>query len=192
MGSQNYSKNSDYYLWQRFRKGDKQALTKIYYDNYNLLFNYGLRLYNKPPFIKDCIQELFQNLITKLSSLGSTDNISLYLIASLRRKVFDKLKRNTTYEYSENDETLYDFTIDASPEDKLITEEIEDHHTQKINEMLNALSSREREAIYLKFYRNMSYEEITQVMDINYQSARKLIYRAISTLREKGRKIFNK
>lgn len=184
------SKNFDYFLWEKFKTGDKEALSRIYYTYYNPLYDYGIRIHNDPAFIKDCIQELFFDLINKLSSLGSTDSIKSYLMASFRRRVFVKLKKNKGINYLEDSYAPDAFEIEPSAETQMISKESKDIYTQKIQDMLAKLSSREREAIYLKFYKNLSYKEITEVMGVNYQSARKLIYRAIKTLREMKKTVF--
>ncbi len=49
---------------------------------------------------------------------------------------------------------------------------------------MDKLSARQREIIYLRFYHNMSYEEISDVMQINYQVCRNLLSQAIKSLRK--------
>ncbi len=190
MSESERSKNFDYFLWEKFKTGDKEALSRIYYDNYNPLYDYGIRIHNDPAFIKDTIQELFFDLISRLSNLGPTDNIRSYLLASFRRRVFDKLKKKKGFNYLEDQYEGETFEIEPSAESNWISEESKDDYTRKINAMLDKLTSREREAIYLKFYKNLSYQEITDVMGVNYQSARKLIYRAIQTLRQMKKTVF--
>jgi RNA polymerase sigma-70 factor (ECF subfamily) len=48
---------------------------------------------------------------------------------------------------------------------------------------LERLSSRQKEIIYLKYYQNLSYEEVSEIMNINYQVARNLLYQAIKSLK---------
>ncbi len=53
--------------------------------------------------------------------------------------------------------------------------------------MINALaqlSARQKEIIYLKFYQNLSYEEVSDIMNINYQVARNLLSQAIKTMKK--------
>ena len=38
--------------------------------------------------------------------------------------------------------------------------------------------------LYLKFYNQMSYEEISEVMGISYQASRNLVYKSLQTVRE--------
>ena len=183
MGKNNFNKNADYFLWESLKNGDKRALSEIYHSHYALLYNYGLRIYHNPDFIKDCIQELFFGLISKLDSLGATDNIRFYLLASFRRKVFEKLKKSSVLNYSDSENPSYDVSLDDSPEEKLIHKETDDQNHQHIDNMLNRLSAREREIIYLKYYKNLTYKEIMEIMKVNYESARKMVYRAIKSLR---------
>lgn len=49
---------------------------------------------------------------------------------------------------------------------------------------MTTLSPRQKEAIYLKFVSNLSYEEISKVMQMNYQSARNLVFRGLEKLRQ--------
>ena len=49
---------------------------------------------------------------------------------------------------------------------------------------MQQLSSRQREAIFLKFYEEMDYQEVAAAMDINYQSVRNLIFNGIKKLRD--------
>jgi RNA polymerase sigma-70 factor (ECF subfamily) len=49
---------------------------------------------------------------------------------------------------------------------------------------INQLSNRQKEIVYLKLYQQLSYEEVSEIMQINYQAARNLFYQAIKSLRE--------
>ena len=51
--------------------------------------------------------------------------------------------------------------------------------------LLNKLPPRQKEVLYLLFYQDMSYEDIATVMQMNYQSARNLVHRALKLLRTK-------
>jgi len=48
---------------------------------------------------------------------------------------------------------------------------------------LSRLTNRQKEIIYLKYYQNLSYEEVSEIMNINYQVARNLLYQAIKSLK---------
>jgi len=46
------------------------------------------------------------------------------------------------------------------------------------------LSSRQQEILYLKFHSEMDYDQIIEIMGLNYQSARNLVTRALEALRK--------
>ena len=77
-------------------------------------------------------------------------------------------------------ETDFSLTI----EDMMIQDETFESNKMKLQQSLEFLSSRQREAIYLKYYEEMSYEQICDIMDINYQSVRNLISKGIIELRK--------
>lgn len=179
----NSKTNSDYFLWERFKNQDKNALSEIYKSNYAVLFDYGWRIIKDEDLVRESIQELFYYLISNLNSLGTTDNIRFYLMASLRRRIFTKLKGDKQMLVSTNDMS-YQFDLEPSIEESMINNEISEERKIELERNIKKLPSREKEAIYLKFYKNMNYDEITKIMGINYDSARKLVYRAIKSLRE--------
>jgi DNA-directed RNA polymerase specialized sigma24 family protein len=81
------NKEDERLIWSRFLKGDNQVLSLIYLQHSNALFDYGCRFTVDRDLVKDCIQEVFCSLIRNRSSLGETDNIRLYLLKSLKRKI---------------------------------------------------------------------------------------------------------
>ena len=69
-------------------------------------------------------------------------------------------------------------------EDFLIAGEIETETNRKIAEAMKTLSSKQREGLFLKFDRNLSYPEIADLLNISVESARTSIYRALKELRK--------
>jgi RNA polymerase sigma factor (sigma-70 family) len=55
---------------------------------------------------------------------------------------------------------------------------------RKLQKSMESLTSRQREAIYLRFTKEMSLDEICLLLDLNNQSARNLIHRSIEKLRK--------
>jgi RNA polymerase sigma factor (sigma-70 family) len=53
----------------------------------------------------------------------------------------------------------------------------------RLNNLLNQLPPKQKEVIYLKFYKGLSNEQISQILNINYQSVKNHVYRSIVMLR---------
>ena len=172
---------SDRILWDAMKSGKKSALESIYNREVDYLYNYALRLSRDSDLIQDSIQDLFIEIWNKRNSIGSTDAIRPYLITSLRRKIIASLKKasKSSQEVIED----LDFRSDEAIESEIIKEETASEQKDALSRAMSQLSSRQREAIYHKYYNNHSYEEICEIMDINYQSVRNLISQGIKKMK---------
>ena len=75
--------------------------------------------------------------------------------------------------------------------DTMISDEERQDVAATIAQLMDMLTDRQREAIYLRYMHGMSYEEIAELMDLQVGSVRKLVYRAITVLREKSGQLRN-
>lgn len=175
-------KNSaDNKIWEDFKAGKDETTSIIYDRNVDFLFYYGKKFTQDEGLILDTIHDLFIYLIQKRESLGSTNNIKLYLLKSFRRRLFDELKKqNMTNSLEESDKEP---TFVISVEDRLIQEE-EELSRQEIELALKQLNTQQREILYYKFNCNLSYDEICEIMSISYDAARQKVSRALQTLKK--------
>jgi RNA polymerase sigma factor (sigma-70 family) len=176
-------------LWELFRAGSELAFSQIIDSHYNLLFNYGRKFKNDPDFIKDCLQDLFVELWQNKENLSNTPSVKHYLLKSFRRKVIRETQKATKYidknkDVASDDIEKYAFEVAFSPEYQLIFEETSQEQQQKLQEKLQTLSSRQKEVIYLRFYNDLSFDEIASVMSVNVQSVRNLLHQTILILRK--------
>jgi RNA polymerase sigma factor (sigma-70 family) len=85
--------------------------------------------------------------------------------------------------YASLSQTDMPFNIIYAANDEMYSEENFHHKKKAVQRALAELTPRQKEAIYLRYMNRMSYEEICQIMDMNYQSARNLIFRAVEKMR---------
>lgn len=182
---------NDVKLWDDFRANKEYALSQIYINNIELLFSYGRKYTNDEELLKDTIQELFFDLIRTREHLGGTDNIRFYLFKSFKRKLLrelDSRKKLTSLEDSnlEDDITGNDLVRvnHANIEEDLINNEISSHKKELILKALDKLSPRLQEILFYRYTCDFKYDQICDIMLIEYDSARKLMFRAIKSLKE--------
>lgn len=168
--------------WQRFKKGDKNAFEKIYRMHAKALMSYGYRVTSNRTLIEDSIHDLFVELWQSRERLKETTNIKFYLLRALRYKIGDNVNTREMVDLDDI-ETTIDYDISNSPENFLIGIEVQSQQMSHLKKSISQLPRRQQEAINLRFYNNFSNEEIAQIMRINYQSACKLIYAALRTLK---------
>lgn len=171
-------------IWRKFRKGDRKAFAVIFNQYMPLLHHYGIKFFHNETLVEDSIQDLFLELWRTRESLAEVSSVKYYLIVSFRRILLKKLKN------SQKQGVVHDHATDNLPEYEesfealLIRLQTEEGFQSSLSKAIDGLSSRQREAIRLKFFQQKSYQEITSIMGINYQTARKFIYKALSNLRK--------
>lgn len=174
-------KNSDQMIWESFLCGDDEAYTYIYRQYSQALYAYGMHFTSDKGLVEDCIQDVFIKIFQNRKHLQSTDNIKLYLFIALKNKLFNVFRKDIKYYQIDSLEPV--FTAEYTIEDEIIENEKEQFLNDKMIRMLDVLSPRQKEIIFYRFVEGLSYEEICQIMDMNYQSTQNLIQRSLKKLR---------
>lgn len=168
-------------VWARFKDGDLNAFQEIYDGFIPNLHAYGAKLAPGFELLDDCIQELFLELYTHRKNLNTPENLEFYLLKSLRRIVFHKIKKENRFINLEENLTrsfLFDLELDNYENDNFLQEKIE-----VVKSALAELTTSQREILYLKFYNNLNYTEIGNILGVMPDSAKKQVYRIIERLR---------
>ena len=170
-------------LWEAFRLGSAPALAALFEGYYFTLFSYGLKLTGDEELVKDCVQNLFKKLWHHRANIRPTPVVKTYLFKALRRHLGDETKllrrhRHLLPAYSDS------FAVTYSHEELLISQQAGAEQSARLLAALNQLSKRQREALYLRFFDDFSYERIAEVMSLNTQSVRNLIFNALKALRK--------
>lgn len=177
------NQDKDSLLWRDFLKGSQAALSKIYLNNVNDLFAFGCKFTVDKSLVKDCIQELFITLIQSRTKLSQTENVKGYLFTALKRKIIRETIRSSKFE-----EVMErgDYRFEIGFED-LSREEFEnDNYSKKtlaVRSAVESLTSRQKEALYLRFYFGLTHKEIAEILHLEEQSSRSLISRAVKKVR---------
>ena len=174
-------------LWESVKKGNELAFSSLFKKFVNRLFNYGMHFFSDSDLVKDCIQELFSSIWIKRETLSEVVHVKFYLYKSFRNLLLAKISANkTTVLPNFWEEDCGD--IDESIETKWIQEEEAVENLKFLQNAVQMLTRRQREAVILRFYNNLGSKEIAEVMGISVESVHNLISKAILLLRVK----FNK
>lgn len=177
-----HSTTQDTALWTSFREGDKKALGELLQRYYRVLKHYGLKFRVDESVVEDCIQELFLQLHQNRCQINATESVRHYLLKALRHHILQYLRVQKRVNY---EELNWDGsgTADLDSETLLIRQESLDKLTKLMNVRMAALPNREREALYLRFYEDLSISQIAEVMQVNHQSVSNFLQKALSKLR---------
>ena len=167
-------------LWAAFKDGDEKALAAMYDRFTGPLFNYGYKVLPETETVKDAIQELFIELWKRKASLSDTDSIKYYLFKSLRRKL-TRIKGKLWKSGKSLEGTVEPFQ--SSHEHYLIDQQVSGERRSRIIEMLDQLTPRQREAIFLRYFEELSYEQIAYIMELGKQAVYNHIHSGFKSLK---------
>ncbi|TKG96996.1 sigma-70 family RNA polymerase sigma factor [Puteibacter caeruleilacunae] len=170
-------------LWDEIITGNETSFRQLYDKYVGHLLHFGRQYCQDISLIEDCIQDLFVDLFYYRARLSRTDNVRYYLYRSLRRKLAKAVKGAKNFQHTDDD-TGYAFFIEYSIEDTIVDTEQKKELATLVKNELESLPSKQQEALYLRFFQSMSYDEIAELMQIEKQSIRMSVYRAIKTIRE--------
>nr|WP_295930545.1 sigma-70 family RNA polymerase sigma factor [uncultured Dyadobacter sp.] len=173
--------NSDMLLWSAFQGGDQDAFASIYQKYIDELLSYGYRVTSDRQVIRDSIQDLFLNIWQRREHLAMTDSIKFYLFRSLRNRIVRNLGKYPERLHADIG-LVADLAWEGNSFDAVGDDGLSDSY-EKLAEALNRLSPRQREVIQLRYLHGFSLEEISDMMQMNNQSVRNLLHRAITQLR---------
>jgi RNA polymerase sigma factor (sigma-70 family) len=172
------SDGQDITLWESFRNGDKEAFALLFRRHYESLVRYGNKFTGNTEVLEDSIQELFIEL-WQAKSRTPVLSVRAYLLKALKYKLLRKYHQTQDTVPLKEDEGGFEWSHEIA----LIARQDSAEKEKVVVDALNRLSNRQKEIIYLKYYQNLSYEEVSEIMNINYQAARNLLYQAIKSLR---------
>ena len=179
-------------IWDNFRlHGSQDALSFIYYEHFDFLYDFASKITLDKSLVEDSIQNVFGYLLKKRKNLGPVSNLRFYLLQSLRRELLKQLKKNKRISLSGDvTESLDQFCFNKV-EDTMDNEE-RDHIIYLVKKSIEKLGPKQQEIIYLKFNQDFDYSEIAKLMSISVDSCYKSIYRSIKFIKEDIEKVIGK
>ena len=171
--------------WEKFRAGDEQSF-KLIFERYNtVLFNYGYRFTKDEALIDDSVQELFVKLWYNQVNIGCTPSVKNYLLKSFRRILVRKIDYGVRFlSLKQFDDEHLPFHIALPHEVDFIRKERLAEIREQLATALAKMSPRQQEIIHLRYYEELSYEQVADIMSLSIKDTYKLFYRAMDSLRK--------
>ena len=163
--------------WHEIEQGDIAAYSATYTFYYKKMYNYGRKFTDDTALIEDAIQTIFIMLWKNRENLGSIHSPRSYLFYSFRNYILkEKKKLQKAFPAPEE----LEFSIDNF----IVDQESNAALSHRLKIALSGLTSRQKEAIYLRFYEALSYDETAEVMNNSVKATYRLIARSLLKLRE--------
>jgi RNA polymerase sigma-70 factor (ECF subfamily) len=159
---------SDEVLIKKFQDGDISAYNQIVYRYKDRLLNFIYRFLNDLDRSEDLVQDTLLKLYTHKDSYREIAKFSTWLYtiaANLARTELRKLKRRKTFsvtELSYEDREFIISSTDADPSDEHLSKNFE----KNVHQALLALPDDFKTIIILRDIQELSYDEISKIVEL--------------------------
>ncbi|MEM6632483.1 MAG: sigma-70 family RNA polymerase sigma factor [Bacteroidota bacterium] len=164
------------------------TIQEVYEQYYDRLLRYGYSIERDLDLVHDTIQDLFVWFMMNPDKLEKVQNLDVYLLKCLRRNLGSAMKQMKN---KETRAALYmreEIRKTSSVEAHMIASEQEQEDSTWLQAQLRRLSPDQREVIFLRFYENLSYDEIAEIRAVSKQVVRNMVFRALKNLRRIGKR----
>ena len=181
---------SDEVLIKQFQNGDIRAFNQIVIRYKDRLIHFIYGFVNDVDKAEDLVQDTFMKLYTHKDSYKEIAKFSTWLFTiggNLARTELRKIKRRKTYSVSSLTKDDREFIIrdtDDGPDDINLSQ----NFRKKIRQSLSSLPPDFRTIIILRDIQELSYEEISSIMDVPLGTVKSRINRGRLKLQESLRK----
>jgi RNA polymerase sigma-70 factor (ECF subfamily) len=164
--------------------GDREAFTHLVEAYQIPVYNLAYRMLGDAREAEDAAQETYLRAYTRLSTYQTDKKFSSWLLAIASHHCIDRLRRRR-FTWLSLDE--FPFLEQASgkrnhPEEAAIRQEERD----EVHEMLDHLPPQYRTAVILRYWYELSYREIAEVMGITESAVKSRLYRAREKLAQQA------
>lgn len=170
-----------------FLNGDLTAFSRLYKLHIQGMYRYGFCYCGTKQTVEDAIHDVFIYVYDNRKKLLAVEDFRAYLFTSLRNKLIN-LSKKSKFEVLHTDFSSLEGEHTSNTIDEILTKEENDQIKRLVQNLSEYLSFREKEIIYLRFTEGLSHRELAAILKIKEQSAKSLLHRAITKMREQSQR----
>jgi len=169
-------------LWEGTLGGSERNYAELHANLYPKLFVFASRMLADEEVVNDLLQDLFVKFWENKQKIGTIKYVEAYFYRSARSIVLNHIRmtkhREAKLTLMPEPESVF------SAEDIIVAHESDSLIKQQMVVALNSLPVKQREILIMRFYDELSYPQIAEILKIRYQSVINHVYRAVQTLRQ--------
>lgn len=154
--------DADRDLVARIRSGDRDAFAELYLRYKDRLYGFALGIVGRAAVAEDVVQELFIRFFQKLSTLQSDGGVKSFLFSCAHNLAIDSTRRLANRAKPLLSEDALPLEARLSPDDHAARNE----ELDRIRTLLMELPLEQREAVLLKIYEGMTFQEISKIQGV--------------------------
>src|SRR5690606_5912857 len=155
----------------------------FYHDHYNSFIKFGHTITPDRHAIEDAIQHLLIWFVEHERKALKLDRPDVYFYRSLRNNLIREQLKSREQLQDKIQETLSTMMVTQSAEKKWVDDEEEQEIMIKLQHEISNLPDYLQQTLYLRYFSDMEYKDIGDILRIKPNVARIYIHRAIERLR---------
>ena len=183
-------KSNEQLMKQLQESGDERAFIYLYERYKKPIFNYVLNFVRSREMAIEITQDVFTKVYSRRDLYNGDSKFTTWLWSIARNQAIDSLRRKDALNYTTNldmEDSVYIETVESEasgPELELIVKV----DKAQVEEAIGKLSDSQRDALSMRVFSELSYEEIAKSMEITVPAVKSLIFRAKKILVEEIKK----
>ena len=178
-------KLSDEKLILRFQEGDINAYNELVKRYKDRLFNFVLRYFNNAEQAEDVVQDTLIKLYTHASYYKNVAKFSTWIFTIAKNNALTELRKNKR----KNTDSLWTDdgqVIDINSKEESLDSKVQNEIAiDQLNKFLDEIPENFRMAVVLRDFQELSYEEISKILEIPIGTIKSRINRGRIQLAEK-------
>lgn len=174
---------SDLALLERFLAGDEEAFTEIVERYQKKIYFFVLRIVRDAEDARDISQKAFIQAFKGASDFEGRSSFKTWLFKIAVNLSRNHLRDNQSYETVDVHSMDIAIPIGKNQLDILCEEE----RARLLERHIQGLPEKQRETLYLRIYGDLSFQEISEVMECPVGTAKANYHHAVCNLRDKLR-----
>jgi len=164
-------------LWvAQARRGDQDAFAKLVAAYQTPVYNLAYRMLGSAAEAEDATQETFLRVYTRIDTYDPARKFSSWILSIASHHCVDRLRRRHESSLSMEDIMGWRWVPDDRPRPEERLESAE--RSREMRRILDALPSQYRLVVVLRYWYDMSYEEIADVTESTISAVKSRLHRA--------------
>jgi len=168
--------DTDACLIERFAKGDAAAFDHLFLKYQDYVYNICLGVVGNPEDARDCTQETFLKVYKNAKEFRGQSALSTWIYRIAVNQCLGSLRKKPKAPVASlDDENCKELPDSAPPPSASAERKAEE---QEIREIMEALTPDYKAVLVLRYYQELSYEEMMQVLGWNLAVVKVKLHRA--------------
>jgi RNA polymerase sigma-70 factor (ECF subfamily) len=183
----NYQSLDDEAVWlEEARRGSKEAFGKLINAYQSPVFNLAYRMLGNGDEAEQAAQEAFIRAWTRLDSYDPAHKFSTWLLSITSNYCIDQLRKRRAQLLSIEGPLPAHPALMSEHSDGPEAQATSNEREERVQVLLETLPDDYKQAVVLRYWYDMSYDEIAEVMETTVSAIKSRLFRARRQMAETG------